>query len=99
MPYIKLEGRLALDEPIDRIWELLDNPESDQLDGQLNYVISRIVGSAFAPSEGEWSYHSIARCIAVFECAKLEFYRRVAGPKEDKAIKTNGDIDEYRSPD
>lgn len=38
---------------------------------------------------------SIEGLCGPFEGAKLEFYRRVAGPKEDIAIRENGDIPEY----
>ena len=37
-----------------------------------------------------------SRAIAVFEAAKLEFYRRIAAPYEDRAIAKNGDIPEYQ---
>lgn len=96
MPYIKPEHRFELDDYIDKLYELVPRPENKDLDGQLNYIISSIVTSAFAPEEGDWSYHNIARAIAVFECAKLEFYRRVAAPKEDRAIQKNGDIVGYQ---
>lgn len=63
----------------------------------------------------EWSYTAIAKVlrnlekpsrstndgmlISAFEGAKLEFYCRVAVPKERIARITNGDINEYASPD
>ena len=38
---------------------------------------------------------TIGDVVNAMECAKLEFYRRVAAPYEDTKIKENGDV--YRS--
>lgn len=38
------------------------------------------------------SYDTINSLIGVLECAKLELYRRIAVPYEDKKIKENGDV-------
>ena len=42
-----------------------------------------------------WRYKWINRVIGVLECAKLEFYRRVATEKEDNAVASNGEIEVY----
>lgn len=98
MPYIKQDQRDVVDRPIgelmDAVYEVEQaNPGS--IDGVLNYTVSTIVANALRTRNGNWSYKDIARAVAVFECAKLEFYRRVAAPKEDAVIKLNGDIDSY----
>lgn len=88
MPYIKQEFRPDLDPHIEALGRLV------QSDGEMNYVISRLVSRRYGALE--WSYDMIARAVGALECVKLEFYRRLAGPYEDKAIVRNGDIAEYQ---
>jgi hypothetical protein len=38
------------------------------------------------------NYKHINEIIGVLECAKQEFYRRVAAPYEDTKIQENGDV-------
>jgi hypothetical protein len=38
------------------------------------------------------SYKNINQAIGALECAKLELYRRVAAPYEDKKALINGDV-------
>lgn len=96
MPYIAGEDRNLVLEAMDPLVIALREVPDDKIDGVLNYVISRLVaGTLVPPCKGGWRYRLIARAIAVFEAAKLEFYRRVAAPYEDKAIAKNHDIPEY----
>jgi hypothetical protein len=88
MPYIKQEDRDRLENAID---DLADRVLTD---GQLNYAITRLVVRYFA--HNGWCYDLIARAVGALECVKLEFYRRLAGPYEDKAITKNGDLPEYQ---
>lgn len=89
MPYIKQERRVILDCLIN---PLIDNIRvSDCPDGEANYAMSRIASGVL----GGPRYADIAKVIGAFECAKLEFYRRVASKLEDRAIQRNGDIKEY----
>ena len=82
MPYIKYELREQLaGEPVDQRYA--ENP------GELNYVFSVIVNEYFKQHS---NYQGINDIIGALEGAKLEFYRRVAAPYEDKKIKTNGDV-------
>ena len=37
----------------------------------------------------------INEAVGALECAKLEFYRRLAGPCEDRKVAENGDLTEY----
>lgn len=96
MPYIKKELRDTLVPAIGELLGRLGELEPDQLDGALNYTVSELVSHAFNPQIKNWSYVDIARAVAVFECAKLEFYRRVAVPKENRAIAENGDTLGYQ---
>lgn len=94
MPYIKEERRKRYDDAIQSLASMLGNAGDDEVDGDTNYVISRIVSGAFG-FRG-WRYRLAARALAVFECAKLEFYRCVVAPYEDKAIAKNNNIPEYQ---
>ena len=79
MPYIKYERREKI--------AMLDNPKTV---GELNYLITNECA--------EWikrnglSYSTINEVVGVLECAKLEFYRRIATPYEDKKMNENGDV-------
>lgn len=59
-------------------------------EGELNYCITMLCKS-FLEQE-EMSYASINKIIGVLECAKQEFYRRVAVPYENRKIEENGDV-------
>ena len=93
MPYIDKNTRAELDPELRALTDKIRRAPYDVLDGVLNYVISRIVAGSL--NRTGWRYRLIARAIAVFEAAKLEFYRRVAAPYEHQAIGKSGDIPEY----
>lgn len=93
MPYINLESRTIFDTEINKLIELLR--DSDKIDGNINYCITRIVSGALQPDNG-WNYTIASDAIKAFECAKLEFYERILRKVEDNAISRNGDINEYR---
>ena len=76
MPYIKKERREEIEE-LESI-------------GELNYFITTMCKS-WLEQHGT-SYTSINDVIGALECAKLEFYRRIAVPYEDIKIKENGDV-------
>ena len=61
----------------------------------LNYAISRLLSKAYE-LDTEPRYEKINSAVGVTECVKLELYRRLAAPYEDKAIDKNGDIEEYK---
>ena len=58
--------------------------------GQLNYAITCVLKD-YIESNG-LSYDTINDIVGALEGAKLEFYRRVAAPYEDKKIIENGDV-------
>ena len=99
MPYIKQEDRDVVGEALDRLTHAADGVmRLGGRDGAVNYLITEIVTRLIrAPGErtGAWRYADIAAGVGAFECAKLEFYRRIAGPKEDAAVEANGDIPIY----
>ena len=81
MPYIKLEIRSALDPGP------FVEPESP---GELNYTITCLVRDYFRHNGR--NYQAINDIMGALEGAKVEFYRRVAAPYEDKKIAENGDV-------
>lgn len=91
MPYITDERRRDLDETINHLNYVLEFLGNEA--GDLNYVISRVIGYKFKLNS---RYATIAEITGVLENVKQEFYRRVAAPYEDKAIIKNGDIKEYK---
>lgn len=58
--------------------------------GELNFLISSILDK-YLINKGK-NYNNINEIIGVLECAKLEFYRRIASPYEDIKIESNGDV-------
>lgn len=80
MPYIVADRR-------EDLTCIGDTPESA---GELNYLFTRIILQYL--SEKGTSYSVINDVMGALEGAKLELYRRVAAPYEDKKIKENGDV-------
>ena len=57
-------------------------------DGEVNYTISRILNAFYNRS----SYSIMERAIGALECCKLEFYREVVAPYEEKKKELNGKV-------
>lgn len=104
MPYVAPNIRQAkleelssidhLDDYIDGIIAIARGAVPDEkLSGLANYIISRITTGVLNPK----NYSEMADVVKTFECAKLEFVRRVMNPYEDAAIAKNGDIPEYEA--
>jgi len=87
MPYIPKEERKELDEIAGA---LTTNLRNGNFRGKLNYFISS-VAQGLIEANGV-SYSFINDFIGVLECCKLELYRRVASPYEDRKIEENGDV-------
>ena len=81
MPYINRADR-------DRL-ELSANVEADT-PGELNYLIA-MLAQRYLAKHGK-SYATINAIVGALECAKTEFYRRVAVPYEVQKIVENGDV-------
>lgn len=79
MPYIEQGIRASLDEG-----------RKAQKGGELNYQISKLLND-FCAMKG-LSYATVNEAVGALECAKLEFYRRVAAPYEDKKVASNGEV-------
>lgn len=63
---------------------------SPETTGELNYCITTLIDGYIA-KQGK-NYDNINAVIGVLECAKLELYRQIAAPYEDKKMSENGDV-------
>lgn len=79
MPYIKESAR-----------KQINAYRAPRTAGELNYEITQAC-LAYIEKSGV-SYVALNEVIGVLECAKLEMYRRMCAPYEDKKIAENGDV-------
>ncbi len=87
MPYIKAAKRSKYDVVLRELTDILKALPPEEIDGELNYVITRLLKEIYP-----LKYFHINKAIGVLECAKLEYYRRIAAPYEDLKIKDSGDV-------
>lgn len=80
MPYINNGHRIYLE----------DHPLDVKSTGELNYMITGVIAEYL--ERNGLSYAVINNIMGALEGAKLEFYRRVAAPYENKKILENGDV-------
>jgi hypothetical protein len=62
--------------------------------GELNYLVTTLVDDFL---NGAVNYDAINEVVGVLECAKLELYRRIAAPYEQRKMEENGDVYKHRS--
>jgi hypothetical protein len=86
MPYIDKRVRGNLDE--EKEYQFIACATEA---GALNYLLTNTV-IQYCRDNGLSYNRAINAIVGALECCKLEFYRRVAAPYEDKAIKRNGDV-------
>ena len=79
MPYIKKEDRYLAGEG-----------EVAVTASELNYALTRLI--VLYLEDKAKNYQTINDCIGALEGCKLEFYRRVVVPYENKKMEENGDI-------
>ncbi len=79
MPYVKQDIRELLD---------IGHPPGDA--GELNYLITNLC--LFYIDNKDIKYQYINDVLGALEGAKLEFYRRLVAPYEDKKAVENGDV-------
>ena len=95
MPYIKQENRENIDEEIKvLVRKLMDEGKYDK--GTLNYIITTLMHYYIALNG--LKYSNVNDVVGILECAKLEFYRKIAGPYEDIKIDENGDLNVIEVP-
>ena len=93
MPYIAPELRDGIDDVIDAaIEDIRDRIAPSDMIGTANYAVTRMVTGLLHPEVGGWRYRSLAEVVATLEAAKLEIYRRLVVPYEDRCIDKNGDL-------
>jgi len=98
MPYISKDRRELLESALSELKLAICGLRAAPTPGDMNYVITELLtgyAKDKAMSDGLLPYKVINEVVGILECAKLEFYRRAAAPKEDQAIKDNGDIPRY----
>lgn len=94
MPYIKQTRRNKIDSQLDALISAIKTLETTDVrdfDGDLNYSISRLLISVFELLDSP-KYTKFNAAVGVLESVKLELYRRLIAPYEDKKIVENGDI-------
>ena len=90
MPYIDGAGKFIYEDGIREIAETF--AETGAGDGDLNYVLTKVALAWLMYHKPPWGYSLRADVIKAFEAAKLEYYRRVLVPYEEKKIAENGDV-------
>ena len=80
MPYIPKEIR-----------ENLAEGRAPWFSGELNYLITGLI-MRYMAANGGVSYANINAVVGALDCAKMEFYRRVAVPYENTKLSLNGDV-------
>ena len=101
MPYIAQEKRRQVDYLIDELRFALASMEADDelnnMEGNVNYIITSLLMKVYGDKDTT-SYSNINAAVGVLDCAKNEFYRKVAGPYEDQKEFDNGPIDATVTP-
>jgi hypothetical protein len=80
MPYIKKSDRS----------EILSGARPPATPGELNFRITAVALDYLA--RRGTSYTTFNEVVGALECAKLEMYRRMVAPYEDRKIAENGDV-------
>jgi len=95
MPYIKQDKRDELDPAIASLFVRLINlqlgDETDNMEGNLNYIFTKLLRQCYGESSSE-----INDALGVLISVQLEFHRRVAAPHNDQLIYDNGDVDKIQ---
>ena len=95
MPYIDQDKRIKLEPCINVLVNTTEIiADDEEIEGVMNYIITEVGNRCMR--RPEWRYKWINRFIGVLECVKLEFYRRLVRPYENKAISKNGDVSAYK---
>jgi hypothetical protein len=87
MPYIEEKERPPIDLHLEPIINMIADCQLSP--GDLNYIITRIV---IAEVAGNARYASYEAMLGRLEAVKLEWWRRVMVPYEDRKRDQNGDV-------
>lgn len=69
------------------------NEGSIKTAGQFNYALNQLIAQYF--EQNKINYQTCNDIVGGMECAKMELYRRLIAPYEDKKILMNGDVKPY----
>ena len=91
MPYIVDRKRRALDPAIDELMTALRglqlDDENDNLEGNLNYVVSTILSRLY-----NGGYRDINAAMGLLASIQAEYYRKHAAPVENQKEHDNGPV-------
>lgn len=94
MPYISDKKRRNIDGQLVELIDMINAWGKDE--GVLNYAITRLLNETLGAGAPGYAhgvvYSDVNKIVGVLECAKMEFYRRIAVPYEDEKISDNGDV-------
>ncbi len=93
MPYIVQVRRHELADAVDGLTCALQELPGGPGPGDLNYCVTMLMGVGL--EQVGHNYRGINELIGILECAKLELYRRLAGPYEDEKKLVYGDLGIY----
>jgi len=88
MPYIKGWDRAEFQSALSLLSDVVKRRGLSN--GDLNYLMTSL-GLLYLDKHGR-SYDTISDVVKALECAKLEFYRRIAAPYEDGKRDSNGEV-------
>jgi hypothetical protein len=92
MPYLKSIDRFEIEQDLDTIGFSDFVPNNG---AHLNFIVCTLVNNYI--EKNGLDYAGLQEMIGSLDCAKMEIYRRIAGPYEDKKIKENGDVFSLKS--
>lgn len=93
MPYIPQNKRGELQDIINSFKKVLTQKRKESTwisVGEMNYLISSLC-KEYVENRG-LGYPEINNLVGVLECVKLELYRQVAVPYENRKLKENGKV-------
>ena len=90
MPYIKIGDRIKYKIGIQRLADAFAAASAG--DGDLNYVLTSVALAWLEYHQPPHNYALRSDVVKAFECAKLEWYRRMLVPFENGKIAENGDV-------
>jgi hypothetical protein len=86
MPYLRRELR-------EKAWEDFIEEGYIPNSGTLNFLISTLCDEYISNDRADdFNYSAVNTVIGALECAKQEFYRRIASPYEDYKKTQNGEV-------
>ncbi len=90
MPYIDDRDKTVYDQGLNEITDAFARVGAS--DGDLNYVLTKVAMAWLLYHQPPYNYTLRGKVLLAFEAAKLEFYRRVMAPYEDRKREENGDV-------